>query len=241
MVRTFSSFKEILFRFLRNPFPVFKKSFFSFKEILVPVLQKSFFQFYRNPFPVSKTSFSRCGRPVSATLVTEASQGWGRLGRLLPPTRYVQLVFGLIFVPLYLSMFLFVFLWNIWKFQYVEARSLGQSMWLLKLVVLCAFLFALSKKTKYSVNSVKSMGILWSLCKRKCKKKYQELKKGEMLNGEGWGRVDEKGKCSMSCVPVILCNVAVEPRRRGSSLLSSLKKANWTHRQGQGEGEGRCK
>ena len=59
--------------------------------------------------------------------------------------------------------------------------------------------------------------------------------------GRGGGRVDEKGKCSMSCVPVILCNVAVEPRRRGSSLLSSLKKANWTHRQGQGEGEGRCK
>ena len=72
-------------------------------------------------------------------------------------------------------------------------------------------------------------------------KKEQELKKGETLNGEGGGRVNEKGKCSMSCVPVILCNVAVEPRRRGSSLLSSLKKANWTHRQGQGEGEGRCK
>ena len=42
----------------------------------------------------------------------------------------------------------------------------------------------------------------------------------------------------MSCVPVILCNVAVEPRRRGSSLLSSLKKANWTHRQGGGGGGG---
>ena len=54
--------------------------------------------------------------------------------------------------------------------------------------------------------------------------------------GSGGGRVNEKGKCSMSCVPVILCNVAVEPRRRGSSLLSSLKKANWTHRQGQGGG-----
>ena len=97
-------------------------------------------------FPLSKKSFSRCGRPVSATLVTEASQGWGRLGRLLPPTRYVQLVFGLIFVPLYLSMFLFVFLWNIWKFQYVEARSLGQSMWFLKLVVLRLFYLLFPKK-----------------------------------------------------------------------------------------------
>ena len=56
--------------------------------------------------------------------------------------------------------------------------------------------------------------------------------------GRGGGRVNEKGKCSMSCVPVILCNVAVEPRRRGSSLLSSLKKANWTHRQGRGRGRG---
>ena len=69
---------------------------------------------------------------------------------------------------------------------------------------------------------------------------HQLLRKQEQDKGWG-GRVSEKGKCSMSCVPVILCNVAVEPRRRGSSLLSSLKKANWTHRQGQGQGEGRRK